>query len=51
MGSGNDTLFVDSTHAGTTLINAGAGTDKVDIETIGGLTRVEGGAAAPTRSA
>ena len=48
LGSGNDTLFVDSTHAGTTLVNAGAGTDHIDIETVGGLTRIEGAAGADT---
>ena len=48
LGSGADTLLVDSTHAGTTRVDTGAGADKVDIETIAGLTRIEGGAGADT---
>ena len=48
LGSGADTLFVDSTHAGTTRIDLGAGADRLDLETIAGLTRIEGGAGADT---
>ncbi len=40
LGSGGDVLGVDSTHAGTTLVNAGAGADRVTIETVSGATTV-----------
>ena len=44
LGSGADTFFVDSTHAGETTLNTGPGTDLVYIETIAGRTWVNGNA-------
>ncbi len=44
LGSGDDTLFVDSTTTGTSRFNLGAGADKLDLETTGGAVKIEGGA-------
>ena len=43
LSTGNDTLTIDSTHAGstrTTLVSTGAGNDTVNVETISGPTTV-----------
>ncbi|MGB7961606.1 MAG: calcium-binding protein [Propionicimonas sp.] len=48
LGSGNDHLVVEATHAGTTEIAAGGGTDTLIIRAIDGHTRVDGGAADDT---
>src|SRR4029077_12719896 len=45
LGYGRDTFTVESTHAGTTTIDAGPGNDTVTIRTINGHTRVIGGPA------
>ena len=42
LGYGNDTFTVDSTHAGTTTIDAGAGNDTIIVHTIAGHTRILG---------
>src|SRR3954452_23659805 len=42
LGSGADVLDVVGTHAGTTTINAGAGDDRVFVDTTGGTTSVNG---------
>ena len=42
LGSGADTLTVDSTHTGTTVITGGAGGDAFDIRTIDGHTSISG---------
>ena len=44
LGSGADTFYVDSTHAGETTLNTGPGVDLVYIETIAGRTWVNGNA-------
>ena len=41
LGSGNDTLTIESTHAGTTSIKAGAGTDTINVRTLTGHTTIE----------
>ncbi len=46
LGYGKDTFTVESTHAGTTTINAGLGDDVVTVRTVYGHTRVIGGPAA-----
>ena len=43
LGYGADTFTVESTHMGTTTIDAGAGADTVVVKTIAGHTRVLGG--------
>ena len=43
LGYGADTFTVESTHLGTTTIDAGAGADTVRVRTIVGHTRVLGG--------
>lgn len=43
LGSGSDTLLVESTHAGTTLIDGGAGNDTFNVRTIAGVTTVNAG--------
>ncbi len=43
LGSGGDTFTINSTHAGTTNLQAGGGNDTVNVETIGGVTNVLGG--------
>ena len=40
LGGGDDVLGIDSTHAGTTVVNAGAGDDRLTIETVAGATAV-----------
>ena len=42
LGSGDDVLGVHSTHAGTTLVNAGPGADRLTVETVAGATDVNG---------
>ena len=44
LGLGGDNFTVASTHAGSTLINAGAGTNRFDVQAIGGNTLIVGGA-------
>ena len=44
LGPGGDNFTVASTHAGSTLINAGAGTNQFDVQAIGGNTLIVGGA-------
>ena len=44
LGYGNDAFTIESTHAGTTLVDAGAGNDKVTVQTLSGHTLVYGGA-------
>ncbi|HSF98236.1 MAG TPA: Calx-beta domain-containing protein [Ornithinibacter sp.] len=44
LGYGADTFTVESTHIGTTTVDAGAGSDTVHVRTIVGHTRVLGGA-------
>ena len=46
LGSGDDVLTVDQTHAGTTTVNAGPGADRVFVEAVSGATRVNGQAGA-----
>ncbi|MEW6157779.1 MAG: hypothetical protein AB1813_10120, partial [Verrucomicrobiota bacterium] len=48
LGSGNDTLTIESTFSGTTTINAAGGQDTVNIRTIAGHTIVNGGHGADT---
>ena len=48
LGTGNDTITVESTHAGTTLITSGDGTDSFRVKTIGGHTTVSTGADSDT---
>ncbi len=48
LGSGNDTLTIASTHAGTTTLATGGGSDLVNVRTIAGLTTVDTGAGADT---
>ena len=43
LGYGSDTFTVESTHLGTTTIDAGAGNDTVVVKTIAGHTRLLGG--------
>jgi Ca2+-binding RTX toxin-like protein len=43
LGSGADSFTIMSTHAGTTVLSAGAGDDTVDVQTIGGATTVHAG--------
>ena len=40
LGSGNDTLTVESTHTGTTSVDSGGGDDEIDVRSISGPTRV-----------
>ena len=40
LGGGDDVFGIDSTHAGTTVVNAGAGDDRLTIETVSGATAV-----------
>ena len=42
LGYGNDTFVVDSTHAGTTLIDAGRGEDVIGVFTVSGHTMLFG---------
>jgi len=42
LGSGADTFTVDSTHTGTSTVNAGPGNDLVFVETISGPTFING---------
>lgn len=44
LGSGTDTLTVESTHTGTTGISLGAGNDTINIKTVDGVTTVHGDA-------
>ncbi len=44
LGYGSDTFTVDSTHAGTTLIDAGRGNDQILVHTLSGHTLLYGGA-------
>ncbi|MFN8136916.1 MAG: calcium-binding protein [Propionicimonas sp.] len=44
LGSGADTLTVESTHSGTTEVDAGGGDDRVVVRTIDGHTRIAGAA-------
>ena len=48
LGSGNDTFRIDSTHTGTTVLDAGLGGDRVDVRTISGVTTVNGEAGGDT---
>ncbi|MFL6014724.1 MAG: beta strand repeat-containing protein, partial [Gaiellaceae bacterium] len=43
LGSGNDTFFVDSTHAGRTSITTNDGNDLVHVKTINGHTEIDTG--------
>ena len=42
LGQGDDDLFIDSTHAGTTQVNAGGGKDTLAVNTISGTTTLLG---------
>jgi Ca2+-binding RTX toxin-like protein len=44
LGGAGDTFTIEGTHAGTTLLNAGAGADTVAVYTIAGATTVDTGA-------
>ena len=44
LGSGDDSFAIESTIAGTTVLDAGAGNDSVSVVSIAGPTAVEGGA-------
>ena len=44
LGTGDDTLTIESTHQGSTVVTTGAGADAVIVKTIGGHTRIETGA-------
>ncbi|WP_375473913.1 DUF4347 domain-containing protein [uncultured Nostoc sp.] len=44
MGSGSDTVIVESTHQGISYISTGAGSDTVNVESISGETSVKLGA-------
>jgi hypothetical protein len=46
LGGGADLFTIESTHAGTTLLNAGPGADTIHIHSIAGHTRAEGGSGA-----
>ena len=48
LGSGGDTFRIDTTHTFTTVINAGPGSDRVDVRTIAGATTVNGEAGIDT---
>ncbi len=48
LGSGGDTFTLQSTHGGTTNVNANGGGDVVNVRTIAGPTTVNGGAGADT---
>ena len=43
-GTGNDSLVIQSTHAGKTTINTGAGDDRIAIANTGGTLNIEGDA-------
>jgi len=43
LGSGNDRLFVEDTPLGSTVISLGGGTDIVNVESISGVTTINGG--------
>jgi len=43
LGTGNDTFTIESTHIGTTDLDAGGGADVVNIQKIDGITTVAGG--------
>ena len=43
LGSGGDTFTIASTHVGQTTLNAWGGDDNLDVQTISGLTYVNGG--------
>ena len=42
LGSGSDVLNVDDTLTGTTVVNAGAGNDRVMVEALGGDSQING---------
>ncbi len=42
LGSGNDVLNVDGTHAYTTEVHAGPGDDRINVEALSGTTAIEG---------
>ena len=48
LGYGNDKLHIESTHLGTTTVDAGAGDDIIDIKTVSGHTTVLGGTGVDT---
>jgi hypothetical protein len=44
LGSGDDTFNISGTHTWTTTVNAGAGEDTINVQTVSGDTTVNGGA-------
>ena len=46
LGSGADTLTVETTHTGTTTVNTNSGADRVNVRTIAGVTTINTGAGA-----
>ncbi len=51
LGSGNDTLTIDSTIAGSTSVKTGAGNDIINVKMIAGHTSIETGAGTDTVNA
>ena len=48
LGSGSDTFRIDTTHEGSTVVDAGPGGDRIDVRTIAGATTINGEAGGDT---
>ena len=48
LGTGSDTLTIESTHKGTTSVSGSQGSDTITLKTISGHTTVDAGAGADT---